>query len=92
MFGALGGALTQASLTFVSPAAMAADVGARLGLDKRVVAVRGIRSVGKKDMVHNNATPRMEVDPQTYAVHADGELLTCEPARSLPMTQRYFLF
>jgi urease subunit alpha len=92
MFGALGGALTQASLTFVSPAAMAADVGARLGLHKRVVAVRGIRSVGKKDMVHNNATPRMEVDPQTYAVHADGELLTCEPARSLPMTQRYFLF
>ena len=92
MFGAFGGALARTSLTFVSQAGLAAGIGERFGLAKRLVAVKGVRSIGKKDMVHNDYTPRMEVDAQTYAVRADGRLLTCEPATSLPMTQRYFLF
>ena len=92
MFGSYGRAIAQTSLTFVSQAALAADVGARFGLDKRLVAVKGIRNVTKRHMVHNHYVPRMEVDAQTYEVRADGQLLTCEPARSLPMAQRYFLF
>jgi urease subunit alpha len=92
MFGAFGGALARGSLTFVSQAGLAAGIKERFGLSKPVSAVRGIRGVGKKDMVHNGYAPRMEVDAQTYAVRADGQLLTCEPASSLPMTQRYFLF
>ena len=92
MFGAFGGALARGSLTFVSQAGLAADIQERFGLAKPVSAVRGIRGVGKRDMVHNGYAPRMEVDAQTYAVRADGQLLTCEPASSLPMTQRYFLF
>ncbi|MEL4179021.1 urease subunit alpha [Roseateles sp. PN1] len=92
MFGAYGGALARGSLSFVSQAALAADVGRRYGLHKSLAAVRGIRGVGKRDMILNDYLPRMEVDPQTYAVRADGQLLTCEPATSLPMAQRYFLF
>jgi urease subunit alpha len=92
MFGALGGALARGSLTFLSQAAVAAGVPARAGLAKHVAEVRGCRSVTKRDMVRNDWLPRMEIDAQTYEVRADGELLTCEPARELPMAQRYFLF
>ncbi|MDD4887777.1 MAG: amidohydrolase family protein, partial [Thiomonas sp.] len=92
MFGAFGGARTATSLTFVSQAALANNIGQRLGLHKPLAAVRGCRSVKKADMVHNAYTPRMEVDAQTYEVRADGMLLTCEPATVLPMAQRYFLF
>jgi urease subunit alpha len=92
MFGALGGARHATSLTFVSRAGLDAGVGERLGLRKRLEAVRGTRTVRKRDMVLNDALPVMEVDPQTYEVRADGQLLTCEPATRLPLTQRYFLF
>ncbi len=92
MFGAMGRAVERSAVTFVSAAAEAAGVKAALGLAKDVVAVRGIRGVGKKDMKLNDLCPRMEVDPETYEVRADGELLTCEPAEVLPMAQRYFLF
>jgi urease subunit alpha len=91
MFGAYGRALTT-SLTFVSRAALVNPALRELELRKPLVAVSGTRTIGKKDMVHNAATPVMEVDPQTYEVRADGELLTCEPARVLPLAQRYFLF
>jgi len=92
MFGSYGGALARGSLTFVSQSSMAAGIGERFGLNKTLAAVKGVRGITKRDMVHNAYLPRMEVDPQTYAVRADGQLLTCEPASSLPMTQRYFLF
>ena len=92
MFGALGRARASTSLLFVSAAALAADVPGRLGLAKRAVAVGRCRGLGKRDMVHNDALPRIEVDPETYEVRADGVLLTCEPASVLPMAQRYFLF
>ena len=92
MFGSYGGALARGSLTFVSQASLAAGIGQRFGLHKTLAAVKGVRGITKRDMVHNGYLPRMEVDPQTYAVRADGQLLTCEPASSLPMTQRYFLF
>jgi urease subunit alpha len=92
MFGSYGGALARGSLTFVSQAGLAAGIGQRFGLHKTLAAIRGVRGITKRDMVHNGYLPRMEVDPQTYAVRADGQLLTCEPAISLPMTQRYFLF
>jgi urease subunit alpha len=92
MFGSYGGALAKGSLTFVSQAGMAAGIGERYGLAKNLATIRGVRGVRKKDMVHNHALPRMEIDAQTYAVRADGQLLTCEPAVSLPMAQRYFLF
>jgi urease subunit alpha len=91
MFGAYGRALST-SLTFVSRAALVNPALRGLELRKPLVAVSGTRTIGKKDMVHNAATPVMEVDPQTYEVRADGELLTCEPARVLPLAQRYFLF
>jgi urease subunit alpha len=92
MFGAYGRALGSTSLTFVSAAALAADVPGRLGLTRRAVAVSRCRTIGKRDMVHNDALPRIEVDAETYEVRADGELLTCEPVHVLPMAQRYFLF
>ncbi|EYC50445.1 urease subunit alpha [Hylemonella gracilis str. Niagara R] len=92
MFGAFGGAIARTSLTFVSQAGLAADIGARYGLSKRLSAVKNIRGVTKRHMVHNSYVPKMEIDAQTYQVRADGVLLTCEPAKSLPMTQRYFLF
>jgi urease subunit alpha len=91
-FAAYGGSLARSSLTFVSQAAMGANVQQRLGLQKNLAAARGMRGVRKQHMVHNGYTPRMEIDAQTYAVRADGELLVCEPAVSLPMAQRYFLF
>ncbi|MCK9213830.1 MAG: urease subunit alpha, partial [Rhodoferax sp.] len=92
MFGAYGGALTRGSITFVSQAGEAAGIRERFGLAKNVSAVRNIRGIQKQHMIHNHALPRMEIDAQTYSVRADGELLTCEPAVSLPMAQRYFLF
>ena len=92
MFGGFGTAAAATSVAFVSPAAAAAGVGARYGLGKRVEAVRGCRGIGKKDMKLNDALPRITVDPETYRVTADGEVLTCEPASVLPLAQRYFLF
>jgi urease subunit alpha len=92
MFGAHGRAVSSTSLTFVSRAALDAGIPAKLGLLKRAVAVENCRRVGKADMIHNAATPRIEVDPETYEVRVDGELLTCEPAATLPLAQRYFLF
>jgi urease subunit alpha len=92
MFGALGRARTETSVSFVSQAGIDAGMRERLGLNKRLVAVKGTRAIGKKDLVLNDYLPRMEVDPQTYEVRADGQLLTCEPAAVLPMAQRYFLF
>jgi urease subunit alpha len=92
MFASFGGALARGCLTFVSQAALAHGTPERLGLRKRAVAVRGCRTVRKADMVHNAYLPVMEIDPQTYEVRADGQLLTCEPASVLPMAQRYFLF
>ena len=92
MFGAFGGSNTKSSLTFVSQAAYDAGMPQRYGLAKTVGVARNIRGVRKKDMVHNGLTPKMEIDHQTYAVRADGVLLTCEPAKVLPMAQRYFLF
>jgi len=92
MFGNYGGALAQGSLTFVSGASLGNGAAAALGLRKTLSAVKGCRTVRKPDMVHNGYLPVMEIDAQTYAVRADGQLLTCEPAASLPMAQRYFLF
>jgi urease subunit alpha len=91
MFGAFGGGLKK-SYTFVSQAALDAGIGERLGLAKPLLAVRGTRTLGKADMIHNDATPHMQVDPETYEVRADGVLLQCEPAHELPLAQRYFLF
>jgi urease subunit alpha len=92
MFGALGQAACSTALTFVSQAAIEAGVGRQLGLRKTLSAVRGTRSIGKRDLILNDYQPRIEVDPQTYEVRADGQLLTCEPATVLPLAQRYFLF
>ncbi len=92
MFGSLGGALHRTSLTFVSKAAKDAGIASRLGLKKNTVAVGRCRNLSKRDMILNDALPKMEVDPETYEVRADGQLLTCEPAKVLPMAQRYFLF
>ena len=92
MFGAFGGALQATSFTFVSQAALANDIRTRLGLCKQVIAVKGTRKLRKSDMIHNDYTPNIEVDPETYRVVADGEHLVCEPAKVLPMAQRYFLF
>jgi urease subunit alpha len=92
MFGALGKALTSTAVTFVSAAALDDGVPARLGLARRAVAVKNTRAIGKGSMIHNAATPRIEVDAQTYEVRADGQHLTCDPATELPLAQRYFLF
>jgi len=92
MFGAMGRAVERSAVTFVSQAALDAGIGAALGLRKDLVAVRGCRGVTKADMKLNDATPQIEVDPETYEVRADGVLLTCEPAEDLPLAQRYFLF
>ncbi|SVA16864.1 uncharacterized protein METZ01_LOCUS69718 [marine metagenome] len=92
MFGAFGGALAATSVSFVSRAGSEAGIAERLGLAKRVVPVKGTRVIGKADMVLNDWTPEIEVDPETYEVRADGELLTCEPATELPLAQRFFLF
>ncbi len=93
MFGAFGRAMAASCVTFVSGAALEAGIGKTLGLERRLAAVSNTRSgIGKKAMIHNDATPVIEVDPETYEVRADGVLLTCEPATILPMAQRYFLF
>jgi urease subunit alpha len=93
MFGAFGRALASTSVTFVSQAAIDGSLPQRLGVQKPLMPVKNTRGgISKKSMVLNNATPNIEVDAETYEVRADGELLTCEPAKSLPMTQRYFLF
>ena len=91
MFGAFGGGLKK-SFTFVSQAAFDAGIARQLGLAKSVIPVRATRGLRKRDMIHNGATPHMEVDPETYEVRADGRLLVCEPAAVLPLAQRYFLF
>jgi len=92
MFGAYGKAVENSAVTFVSAAAQAEGIGATLGLGKETVAVLNTRRIGKKDLLLNDATPQIEVHPETYEVRADGELLTCPPAEVLPMAQRYFLF
>ena len=92
MFGVFGGALQATSFTFVSQAALANDIRTRLGLGKQVIGVRGTRKLHKSDMIHNDYLPKIEVDAETYRVTADGEHLVCEPAKVLPMAQRYFLF
>jgi urease subunit alpha len=92
MFASFAGARAATCLTFVSQAAQSRGIAEQLGLQKRTVAVSGIRQLSKGDMKLNDALPHVEVNPETYEVRADGELLTCEPATSLPMTQRYFLF
>jgi urease subunit alpha len=91
MFGAFGGGL-KTSFTFVSQAAYDAGIADMLKLNKPLAPVKNMRSLRKADMIHNGATPVMEVDAETYEVRADGELLVCEPARVLPMAHRYFLF
>ena len=92
MFASFGGAIAATSLTFVSQAALDAEIPTQLKLQKTAVAGSGTRQISKRDMKLNDALPRVEVDPETYEVRADGELLICEPATVLPMAQRYFLF
>ena len=92
MFGAFGRSLERSAVVFVSQAGQEAGVRDALGLAKDTLAVEGCRGIQKSDMVHNSATPQIEVDPETYEVRADGELLTCEPAQELPLAQRYFLY
>ena len=92
MFGHSGRARAALSLTFVSRAAAECGIAQRLGLAKSVVPVEHCRTIGKKDLIHNQALPLVEVNPETYEVKADGRILTCEPAAVLPLAQRYFLF
>ncbi len=92
MFGAFGRSVERSAVLFTSAAAAAEGIGGRLGLAKEVVAVQGTRDIGKADMRLNAATPAIEVNPETYEVRADGELLTCAPAKELPLAQRYFLY
>jgi urease subunit alpha len=92
MFGSFGGAIATTAITFLSDVATRAGLSQKLGLKKIIRAVRNCRSIGKKDMVHNSATPNIEVDPETYEVRVDGKAITCEPASVLPLAQRYFLF
>ena len=93
MFGGFGKSIAASGATFVSGAALDAGVGHHLGVDKELLAVENTRAgIGKAAMILNDATPKIEVDPETYEVRADGDLLTCEPADVLPMAQRYFLF
>ncbi|MAL79007.1 MAG: urease subunit alpha [Sneathiella sp.] len=93
MFGAFGKSVTANAVTFVSEASLQYDLKGALGLDRELLPVKNTRSgIGKASMIHNSATPKIDVDPETYLVHADGELLTCEPATVLPMAQRYFMY
>ena len=92
MFGAFGKAITASSVMFVSKVAARSSLRNKLGVEKKFVAVENTRKIGKKNMIHNGATPEIDVNPETYEVRADGELLTCAPAETLPMAQRYFLF
>jgi urease subunit alpha len=90
MFGAFGRSLTESSVTFVSRALL--DKGETLDLAKKLLPVSNTRKIGKRSMILNNATPRMEVNPETYEVRADGRLLTCEPVKVVPLAQRYFMY
>ena len=92
MFGAFGRAVEQSAVSFVSDAAQSAGVRQTYGLAKQTVAVQNTRDIGKADLKLNSATPQIEVHPETYEVRADGELLTCAPAETVPMAQRYFLY
>jgi len=92
MFGAYGKAAAATSLTFVSKAAKENDIGKALGLERTLAECKNTRNIKKTDMIHNTWMPDITVDPQTYEVRADGELLTCEPATELPLAQRYTLF
>ena len=92
MFGAYGRSVEHSAITFVSEAAHTDGIGDTLGLAKQTAAVRNTRDIGKRDLLLNDATPEIEVDPETYEVRADGELLTCQPAEVLPLAQRYFMF
>jgi urease subunit alpha len=92
MFGSFGSATALTAITFLSQSAISADLPQKLGLKKITKPVRHCRQIGKKDMLHNNATPNIEVDPETYEVRVDGKPITCEPANILPLAQRYFLF
>jgi len=92
MFGAFGKAKYGTCVTFVSKASLENGVVEKMGLQRKVLPVQGCRNISKKYMVHNNATPEIEVDPETYEVKVDGEIITCEPLKVLPMAQRYFLF
>jgi urease subunit alpha len=92
MFGSFGAAIAPTAITFVSQAALAVGLPDTLRLKKIVRSVSNCRSIGKKDMIHNSATPNIEVDPETYEVRVDGSRITCQPASVLPLAQRYFLF
>jgi urease subunit alpha len=92
MFGALGKALSHSAVVFVSKAAAEADLGRRLGVDKKLIPVENTRNIGKTSMIHNALLPNIEVDPETYEVRVDGDIITCEPAAILPMAQRYFMY
>jgi len=92
MFGAFGRALLASSVTFLPSLAIERSVPRQLGLQRMVLPARGIRRINKSSMVHNASTPDIEVDPETYEVRADGVHLTCEPATTLPLAQRYFLY
>ncbi|MHA1598264.1 MAG: amidohydrolase family protein, partial [Alphaproteobacteria bacterium] len=92
MFASFGKSLTASSVTFISKAGADADIGRAFGLSRPLVTVSNCRTVKKADMILNDTTPTMEVDPETYEVRADGELLVCEAAKELPLAQRYFLF
>jgi urease subunit alpha len=92
MFGAYAGANHATSFTFVSQAALEADIAQQLGLQKKCIAVSNTRSIRKADLIHNSYQPHIEVDPQNYQVRADGQLLVCEPASEVALAQRYFLF
>jgi urease subunit alpha len=92
MFGAFGRSLVVSPALFVSQAGIDKGIARKWGISRPMLAVKGTRKIGKKDMVHNALCPKIEVDSETYEVRADGELLTCEPAQTLPMAQRYFLF
>ena len=92
MFGALGGARSETCVSFVSQAACDDGIAQKLKLNKKIIAVKNTRQISKKDLIHNDYQPKIEVDSQTYEVRADGELLTCEPSKVLPLAQRYFLF
>ena len=92
MFGAFGRSLENSAVTFVSQASFERDIGSKLELRKKTIPIKNTRSINKSDMVYNNLCPTVEVDPETYEVKANGEILTCEPASKLPMAQRYFLY
>ena len=92
MFGNQGKATTETAVVFVSEVAQQADIQTQYGLEKELIAVKGCRNIGKKDLVHNDATPEISVDPERYEVWVNGELITCEPAEKVPLAQRYFMF